>query len=133
MRLILIFIMLAFVCIISTLHVSASAHGPEKINLQTRFDIDGFMAPVIFPHAKHQARLECVKCHISPDGGGKLKVDFVNKNGTGNDFHKKFCWPCHKKMDIPKGTSCSTCHKKRGNCSAAPHLRPIRPPHIGIL
>jgi hypothetical protein len=30
----------------------------------------------------------------------------------GNDFHKKFCWPCHTEMKVPNGRSCNTCHKK---------------------
>jgi hypothetical protein len=85
--------------------------GPETIDLKARFHIEGKKPAVIFPHRLHQSRLECTKCHPS-DKGGPLKVRIEKTTGMSNDFHKKFCWPCHVEMKVPKGKSCSTCHRK---------------------
>jgi hypothetical protein len=90
----------------------AGAHqGPETIDLKEKFKVEGAKQAVIFPHRLHQATLACGTCHQSPQGGDDLIVEFVNTSGVGNDFHKKFCWPCHEKMKVVKGKSCSTCHK----------------------
>ena len=84
--------------------------GPETVNLKEKFDVKGGKKAVIFPHHAHQAKLACTRCHPS-DKGGPLKVEIKNTKGFGNDFHKQFCWPCHVEMQVPKGKSCSTCHK----------------------
>ncbi len=89
----------------------SSETGPAEIDLKARFHIEGKKEAVIFPHATHQKTLECISCHADPKGG-KLKVAIVNISGSGNDFHKKLCWPCHEEKQVPKGKSCSTCHKK---------------------
>ncbi|MBC8318274.1 MAG: cytochrome C [Desulfobulbaceae bacterium] len=96
----------------SALPFSASADdmGPETMDLKERFKVEGKKKAVIFPHRQHQASLECVKCHVSPQGGGNLNVEIANLKGTRNDFHTKFCWPCHQEMNVPKGRSCNTCH-----------------------
>ena len=86
-------------------------HGPEVMNMKERFQVEGSRRAAIFPHRMHQAKLECASCHQNPEGGGKLKVEFVKKTGLSNDFHKKFCWPCHDEMQVPKGKACSTCHE----------------------
>ncbi|MBU0679847.1 MAG: cytochrome C [Proteobacteria bacterium] len=91
--------------------VMSSEVGPETIDMKAEFKVEGAKQAVIFPHRQHQAKLACGKCHQSPQGGDDLIVEFVNKTGSGNDFHKKFCWPCHVEMEVPKGKSCSTCHK----------------------
>ncbi|MDR9500527.1 MAG: cytochrome c3 family protein [Desulfurivibrionaceae bacterium] len=88
----------------------AGAQGPETIDLKEQFQVEGGMKAVIFPHRTHQAKLACSSCHLDPEGGGKLVVELVNKVGIGNDFHKKFCWPCHEEMKVPRGKSCTTCH-----------------------
>lgn len=85
------------------------AAGPEVINLKEKFHVEGSKPAVHFPHAKHQARLACTKCHLSNEGG-KLKLEIKKTKGFGNDFHKKFCWPCHVEMKVPKGKTCATCH-----------------------
>jgi len=87
--------------------------GPETMNLKERFAVSGNKSAVIFPHRIHQQALgqECVQCHISPQGGGKLNVELTKKDGISNDYHKKFCWACHEKMNVPKGKMCTTCHK----------------------
>ncbi len=84
--------------------------GPAEIDLKERFQVEGKKKAVIFPHRKHQGALSCASCHQDPQGGGALVVEFVKLTGTGNDFHKKFCWPCHVEMKVPRGKSCSTCH-----------------------
>ena len=88
-----------------------SDYGPETMNLKERFKVTGSRDAVIFPHHKHQAKLECSRCHLSAEGGGKLKFALVNKEGMSNSFHKEFCWPCHDEMHVPKGKLCSPCHK----------------------
>ena len=97
----------AIMALLPSLAISA---GPETINLKEKFDVTGSKKAVIFPHHKHQEKLACTKCHASPEGG-KLNMEIKKKEGFGNDFHKKFCWPCHVEMKVPKGKSCSTCHK----------------------
>lgn len=89
----------------------ATENGPEIIDLKEKFKVEGKKKAVNFPHRKHQAKLECVSCHLDPKGGGKLKFEIVNLEGNKNDFHKKFCWPCHVEMKVPRGKSCSNCHK----------------------
>ena len=84
--------------------------GPETLNLKDVFEVEGKKKPVILPHHKHQAKVSCASCHINPNGGGSVKFDIVKKSGMSNDFHKKWCWPCHVEMKVPKGKSCSTCH-----------------------
>lgn len=91
--------------------VMALDRGPEAIDLKERYQVEGGKKAVIFPHYLHQAGLSCADCHQDPAGGGSLVVEFVNKSGIANDFHKKFCWPCHEEKRVPKGKSCSTCHK----------------------
>ncbi|MBN2332776.1 MAG: cytochrome C [Deltaproteobacteria bacterium] len=90
--------------------VQADGKGPEQMDLKARFQVEGSKKAVIFPHHQHQAKLACTKCHPS-DAGGPLVVTIENKSGTANDFHKKFCWPCHVEMQVPKGKMCMTCHK----------------------
>ena len=92
---------------------SATGHGPESIDLKERYAVQGKKAAVIFPHHQHQAVAPCAGCHKNQEGGGELVVSFDNMSGTRNDFHTKFCWPCHKAEKVAKGTSCSTCHKKQ--------------------
>lgn len=87
-----------------------AGQGPETIDLKDAFKVEGKKSAVIFPHHKHQEKLECGKCHKDAKGGGTLLVDIVELTGTSNDFHKKFCWPCHEEMKVPKGKSCKTCH-----------------------
>ena len=91
--------------------VVIASNGPETINLKEKFSVTGKKPAVIFPHKTHQEKLDCTNCH-STDKGGPLKVKIEKTTGMSNDFHKKFCWPCHVERKVPKGKSCSTCHKK---------------------
>jgi cytochrome c553 len=93
--------------------MAAADNGPAEIDLKAKHSIEGKKAAVIFPHAKHQEKLgDCTKCHKEATGGA-LNVEIVNLTGNKNDFHQKLCQPCHVEMQVPKGKSCSTCHKKK--------------------
>ena len=89
----------------------AAGSGPEVIDLKERFKVEGGKKAVNFPHHKHQTKLACASCHEDAAGGGALKFELANLSGVANDFHKNFCWPCHEEMKVPKGKSCSNCHK----------------------
>lgn len=94
----------------STATWTLADQGPETIDLKAAYKIEGKKKAVLFPHHKHQEKLECGKCHKDAKGGGPLVVEIVKLDTTKNDFHKKFCWPCHTEMKVPKGKSCKTCH-----------------------
>ncbi len=102
-----VFVIFSFV-IASSLAVADK--GPETVDLKAAYKVEGKKKAVIFPHHKHQEKLECSKCHQATNGGGPLVVDIVKLTTSKNDFHKKFCWPCHVEMKVPKGKSCKTCH-----------------------
>ncbi len=87
-----------------------AASGPETIDLKDLFKVEGKKNAVLLPHHKHQAKVGCQSCHHTTSGGGSVKFTIEKKSGISNDFHKKWCWPCHIEMQVPKGKSCSTCH-----------------------
>ncbi len=89
----------------------SAGQGPEIIDLKAAYKVEGKKKAVLFPHHQHQEKLVCAKCHKDSNGGGPLVVEIVKLDTSSNDFHKKFCWPCHVEMDVPKGKSCNTCHK----------------------
>ncbi len=116
---------LAFLCTTGLAALSmAQDKGPAEIILGGK----GFK-PALFPHADHQARLQCGVCHHSkgPDGkqvpytkGMKIqkcetchnKNDGMPKGLTSlKDVAHKKCKGCHRETDR-KLTMCSTCHKK---------------------
>lgn len=101
-----------FLCTNASL-VSATGQGPETIDLKATYKVKGKKSAVIFPHHSHQEKVACAKCHKDTKGGGPLVVEFVKLTTSKNDFHKKFCWPCHVEMKVPKGKSCKTCHPKK--------------------
>ena len=94
----------------SAIFALAQGKGPEQIDLKAKFQVEGSKKAVVFPHWFHQEKLTCTKCHPS-DAGGPLSVTIEKKNSAMNDFHTKLCWPCHLEMKVPKGKTCSTCHK----------------------
>ena len=100
----------ASLLVVTPILAFAGDKGPATIDLKAKYGITGSKSAVIFPHAMHQSKLTCDKCHTSA-AGGKLKFDIVKKEGIMNDFHSKMCWPCHTAMKVPKGTACATCHK----------------------
>jgi hypothetical protein len=105
-----VFFTCLFTMVLFSSTTSFAGKGPDVMNLKEVFEVKGKKRSVIFPHHKHQAKVACASCHSNPDGGGSLKVKFVKRKGVGNDFHKKFCWPCHVEMKVSKGKRCSTCH-----------------------
>ncbi len=109
MRHVSIAICVTFSLIIATSWALAD-QGPETIDLKAAYKVEGKKSAVMFPHHKHQEKLACAKCHKDTNGGGPLVVDIVKLTTSSNDFHKKFCWPCHIEMKVPKGKSCNTCH-----------------------
>lgn len=97
----------------------AANKGPAEIDMSTKFEIPKMTKKaVMFPHAKHQDKNDCTECHMTAEGGalknlkkgksGELKPGKVK--GAGNKVHKEFCFPCHKKKKVKKGTSCKKCH-----------------------
>ncbi len=106
-------ILLTFSLLAIASWTSAEEKGPKTIDLKAAYKIEGKKSAVIFPHHSHQVKVECAKCHKNAKGGGALVVEFVKLTTSKNDFHKKFCWPCHIEMKVPKGKSCKTCHPKK--------------------
>jgi hypothetical protein len=96
----------------------AAANSPDVIDLGKKFNVaNPTKKSVQFPHAIHQKNNKCTDCHMDEKGGAKLKSanggELVVKDvkGTGNQFHKELCWPCHEKKQVKNGKSCNTCHK----------------------
>ncbi len=109
MKYIFIVVYLTF-SLVGTVSWVMANQGPETIDLKAAYKVEGKKKAVMFPHYKHQEKVECAKCHKDTNGGGPLVVEIVKLTTTKNDFHKKFCWPCHVEMKVPKGKSCKTCH-----------------------
>jgi len=110
--------LIAVVVIICAAALVAYAAGPAKIDLGKWVDGKAKKKAVQFPHDVHQAKNQCTDCHMTAEGGalknqktGKEFKPMVKGGKTSNDVHKEFCWDCHKKKSVPKGKSCSKCHK----------------------
>ncbi len=104
------FMAISFALLIPQIGPASSGNGPETIDLKAKHSIKGRKKAVVFPHRKHQKKLKCTACH-KDNQGGVLKVEVKKLKGMSNDFHKKFCWPCHVEKKVPKGKTCKTCHK----------------------
>jgi len=100
---------------ITLVTVFALNNGPAEINMKTTFKVEGSKEAVIFPHHEHQNNLDCSNCHLDIEKNSDLKIKLTKFNGYSNDFHKKFCWPCHEKLEVPQGKKCSTCHVKQAS------------------
>lgn len=91
-----------FLCSVgfASMGMAADDKGPAEITLTTK----DAKKPVSFPHAAHQARLECDKCHKD-----------ANFAPAANEWTKKaghaLCKDCHKANKA--STKCSTCHSKK--------------------
>ena len=72
--------------------------GPAEITLKTA----AAKKPSVFPHAKHQAKMECDVCHKSADFPADKKWDM--KKGHA------LCQGCHKAKNQGP-TKCDGCHK----------------------
>ncbi|ADD68540.1 cytochrome c3 [Denitrovibrio acetiphilus DSM 12809] len=118
-------IVIAMLVVFSVALVAFAATSPEKVNLAEQWGLDTKKPAVEFPHAFHQTKNECIECHMTAEGGAlksiKTGKEFnpkalvasgdIKKGKTKNPAHDEFCWECHKAKKVPKGKSCSTCHK----------------------
>jgi predicted CXXCH cytochrome family protein len=87
----------AFLCVAGFAGMSmAQDKGPAEIILKTA---DG-KKPATFPHAKHQEKQECDKCHKDPN---------FTKGAWTKDSGHALCKECHKANGAD--TKCGTCHK----------------------
>lgn len=88
----------AFLCVAGVVGVSMADDdkGPAEITLQT----EKARKPALFPHAAHQERIECDKCHKDAN----FPADGVWTKDAGHAL----CKDCHKANDA--STKCSTCH-----------------------
>ncbi|MDW7773404.1 MAG: cytochrome c3 family protein [Desulfobulbaceae bacterium] len=78
--------------------------GPAEITLQT----EEAKKPAVFPHAAHQERIECAKCHEDPN--------YVPGAWTKEAGHA-LCQECHKNVEDAEQAKelkkCTTCHPKK--------------------
>jgi hypothetical protein len=89
--------------------------GPAEITLESTLDPASTPKPARFPHAAHQAQLECGVCHHGGSSYGAQVAYF-----EGQKIHK--CEDCHnsahgmnEKVDTFKKVAhvlCIDCHKK---------------------
>ena len=115
---------LAFFSVVALAGISMADKGPADIHFDTK------KKPVVFPHAAHQARLECGICHHSKDDAGKqvaysegmtiakcetchnkdagMPKKLSNFKGAGHAL----CKTCHKETD-KKLAKCGVCHPKK--------------------
>lgn len=94
----------AFLCVagFSGLSMAADDKGPADINMT----IEGSKKPkpAQFPHAAHQERIECDKCHKD--------ANYTPAAWTKKTAHA-LCKDCHKAAGDKKLTKCGTCHPKK--------------------
>jgi len=72
--------------------------GPAEITLQTA----EAKKPAVFPHAAHQEKIECDKCH---------KSENYLPGAWTKDAGHALCKDCHKEMGADQ--KCGTCHPKQ--------------------
>ena len=77
----------------------AADKGPADITLKT----EAGKKPAVFPHAKHQAKMDCDGCHKDANFPADKKWNM--KNGHA------LCQGCHKAKNQGP-TKCDGCHKK---------------------
>ncbi len=120
----------AFLCTTALVAI-ASDKGPAEMTLQSTVDPAKKPKPVLFPHAKHQEKLECADCHHSKGDDGKQvaytegmkieKCESCHNKAAGiskdvETFKKaahKNCKGCHKETGKKELTKCATCHPKK--------------------
>lgn len=107
---------------------TAADKGPAEITLQSTIDPAPTPKPSLFPHAAHQARMECGVCHHGkgPDGKkiaytegqaiGKCEschnsgASMPDKLSTFKNAGHALCQDCHRKTK-PELAKCNVCHK----------------------
>ena len=115
---------LAFLSVSALAGIAMADNGPAEIHFETK-------KPVMFPHASHQARLECGACHHGKDDAGKqaayvegqaiAKCDTCHNKDAGmpkklaslKGVGHALCKTCHKETGDKKLTKCGVCHPKK--------------------
>lgn len=123
-------IIVALVFIVAVVIVGCSSfnfggyigQGDSSIDLGHYVNGAKTMNSVVFPHWKHQRKLDgdCSQCHIGSNHQLKdrttnqLLDTNIKAGDAGNKFHLDLCWQCHDARHITKvGSSgnCEKCHK----------------------
>lgn len=101
-KVLIISVAVVFLCVAGVASFSAASDdkGPAEITLTTA----KAKKPVLFPHAAHQERLECDKCHKDPNFA-------ASADSWTKDAGHSLCKDCHKANGA--STKCSTCHVKK--------------------
>ena len=127
-------VILACALIIAPCMGMASEKGEAEYVLKSTIDGAKKAKPAFFPHAKHQAVLQCASCHHGKDADGKQvayqegqkietceschnsKAGMPSKLDTFKEAAHARCKACHKSMKKEGKktgpTKCSACHKK---------------------
>jgi predicted CXXCH cytochrome family protein len=89
----------AFLCVagFAGITMAEDDKGPAEITLQTA----EAKKPAVFPHAKHQEKQECDKCHKD--------ANFTPGAWTKDSGHA-LCQPCHKENENKELAKCTNCH-----------------------
>ena len=89
-----------FLCVagLAGMGMASDDKGPADITMTT----EKGKKPAQFPHAAHQERVECDKCHKD--------ANYTAGAWTKDSGHK-LCKDCHKANKAP--TKCGTCHPKK--------------------
>ncbi len=66
------------------------------------------MPPPIFPHALHEKKIKCSKCHPKPF----IKKIGANKVNMKENIEGNFCGKCHDAIISFGMIKCALCHKK---------------------
>jgi len=103
--------------------------GAQELVLQSTIDSAKPEKPAFFPHAAHQARLECKTCHHGKSAEGKRlsfvegqkiekceschnsKAGMPDKLASFKNAAHNLCQGCHRKNN-PDLVKCAVCHKK---------------------
>lgn len=91
---------IAFLCVagFAGMGMASDEKGPADITLST----EAGKKPAVFPHAAHQEKIECDKCHKD--------ANYTAGAWTKDSGHA-LCKDCHKENGAP--TKCGTCHPKQ--------------------
>ena len=103
-RVIIYAVAISFLCVagFAGLSMAADEKGPAEITLQV--ENSKKPKPALFPHAAHQERIECDKCHKDAN---YLPGAWSKKAGHA------LCKACHKAAGDKKLVKCGTCHPKK--------------------
>ena len=92
---------IAFLCVAGFAGMGMASDddkGPAEITLETA----EAKKPAVFPHAAHQERIECDKCHKD--------ANYTAGAWTKDSGHA-LCKDCHKAEGA--STKCGSCHPKK--------------------